>query len=170
MIIFKVSEDQLVSFRKAFDGFDRNKTGKIEKEELGELMKSLHIDLDEVELEEVMKALDVNENNVIDFDEFVDLMTVASECPQERMSKAFQLFDKNGDGRVAKEDFKQIMEGLGEKLSEEEVEEMFLDFDADSDGKINYQQFLEIMESGSRPWDGSIFNSVANVNDQPIKK
>ena len=140
-----LSEERLSEFKKAFDLFDRNNNGSIEKDELGEVMESLGLDHDEHQLEEMMKAVDTNKNKVIDFEEFVNLMNVPPECSQEEIIEAFKVFDQNGDGYVTRDELKKVMEGLGEKLSEQEVEEMIKEVDIDGDGKINYQEFVVMM-------------------------
>ena len=38
--------------------------------------------------------------------------------------------------------FRQVMAGLGEKLSEEEVEEIVKEADVDGDGQVDYEEFL----------------------------
>ena len=123
MIVFKISEEQLIAFKKAFDFFDRNKNGKIEKDELGEVMKSLGLDPEQSEIDKMMKAVDANKNNVVDFNEFVDLMTVASECPKERINKAF-----------------------GVLLSEKEVQDVIKHVDIDGEQKINDQDFVAMLK------------------------
>ena len=38
--------------------------------------------------------------------------------------------------------FRQVMAGLGEKLSEEDVEEIVKEADVDGDGQVDYEEFL----------------------------
>ena len=38
--------------------------------------------------------------------------------------------------------YRQVMAGLGEKLSEEEVEEIVKEADMDGDGQVDYEEFL----------------------------
>jgi hypothetical protein len=56
--------------RKAFDKFDKDLSGAIDKEELGELSKELGFELSEEQLTSALGDLDLNGNGVIDFDEF----------------------------------------------------------------------------------------------------
>ena len=56
--------------RKAFDKFDKDLSGAIDKEELGELSKELGFELSEEQLTSALEDLDLNGNGVIDFDEF----------------------------------------------------------------------------------------------------
>jgi hypothetical protein len=56
--------------KKAFDKFDKDMSGNIDKEELGELSKELGYELSEEQLTSALGDLDLNGNGVIDFDEF----------------------------------------------------------------------------------------------------
>lgn len=38
--------------------------------------------------------------------------------------ESFDLFDKNGDGRISKSELKSIMNSLGQKVTDAEVEQM----------------------------------------------
>ena len=69
-----LSEEQLAEIRKAFNLFDANNNGKIEKSELSEIMKVLGLQPTKERMDEMMKTVDSNKNNVIDFDEFVSMM------------------------------------------------------------------------------------------------
>lgn len=75
-----ISEEQLAEIRKAFDLFDTNKNGKIEKTELSQVMMSLGLDPTKQSLDEMMKSVDLNQNNVIEFEEFVLMMQSSSDC------------------------------------------------------------------------------------------
>ena len=54
----------------AFNEFDKDASGAIDKEELGELMKKLGNPLTENQLAEALKDLDLNKDGVVDLDEF----------------------------------------------------------------------------------------------------
>ncbi len=56
--------------KKVFSGFDKDGNGSIESAELREISKELGRELDDAELDECMKDLDINGDNKISFDEF----------------------------------------------------------------------------------------------------
>jgi Ca2+-binding EF-hand superfamily protein len=64
---------------------------------------------------------------------------------EEEMLEAFQIFDQDGDGNISADELRQIMENLGERLTDEEVEDMVKEADTDGDGEINYKEFCRMM-------------------------
>ncbi|KAJ2449340.1 hypothetical protein EV183_004949 [Coemansia sp. RSA 2336] len=65
-------EDDLVM---SFKMFDKNGDGSISREELKEVMKSLGEDLSEKEIDDMLAEADVNNDNVISFEEFRAMMS-----------------------------------------------------------------------------------------------
>ena len=66
---------------------------------------------------------------------------------EEEIKEAFQVFDKNKDGYISTQEFREVMVNLGEKLTEEEIGEMIKEADIDGDGKISIEEFTKVMTS-----------------------
>ena len=68
----KAKHDQVLQeeVKVAFDKYDADGSGSIDKEELGELIKELGNELTDDELTNALKSLDVNKDGVIDLEEF----------------------------------------------------------------------------------------------------
>lgn len=64
----------------------------------------------------------------------------------EEIREAFKVFDKNGDGYVEVAELRQVVQGLGEPLSEADLQEMIKEADTDGDGRISYQEYVENTE------------------------
>lgn len=66
-----------------------------------------------------------------------------SKSEKENLSKIFKAIDKNGDGKLSKE---EIMNGYGEffgkTLNQEDVELLFDSVDIDKSGFIDYSEFV----------------------------
>uniref|UniRef100_A0A8C5T1M5 Calglandulin n=1 Tax=Laticauda laticaudata TaxID=8630 RepID=A0A8C5T1M5_LATLA len=144
----KFTEAEIEIFKESFSHFDLNGDGVITKKELGTVMRSLGQNPTEAELREIVHKLETQKNGTIDFPGFLNLMekeVKSRDCHEIR--KAFQVFDKDGNGYISAAELRHIMTNLGEKLSSEEVEEMLKVADLDGDGQMNYEEFLRMMTS-----------------------
>ena len=54
---------------------------------------------------------------------------------------------QDGNGYISRQELRQVMLNLGEKLAEEEIEYLINDIDIDGDGQINYEEFYLMMTS-----------------------
>ena len=57
------------------------------------------------------------------------------------MRAAFKMFDKDGSGTISKDEIKEALGGLDEKL----VEESIRDVDQNNDGEISFEEFEKMM-------------------------
>lgn len=142
-----LSEEKIAEFRCAFELFDKDRDGKITTKELGTVMKNLGQSPSEEDLQEMIKAVDNDDNGSIDFNEFLVLMAakIQDEDTEEEMMEAFKVFDRDGNGYITKNDFKVVMTNLGEPLTPEELDEMIKDNDEDGDGQLTYDDFKKMM-------------------------
>ena len=76
----------------------------------------------------------------MDFEEYLKMISV-KQCNQNEdgLREAFNVFDKDGSGFITFEELKQVMESLGEKLTDAEVNEMLTEADEDSDGQVSFE-------------------------------
>jgi calmodulin len=144
-----LTEDQRKEFRIAFNLFDKNSDGAITVQELGSVMRTLGQTPTEAELLQIISQVDTDGDGTIDFEEFVELMKnkMKGLDAEEEIREAFKVFDKNGDGYVEVAELRQVVQGLGEPLSEADLQEMIKEADADGDGRISYQEFVRLMAS-----------------------
>jgi len=63
-------------------------------------------------------------------------------------SGAFQVFDKDGNGKISMSELKTVMQNLGEKLTDDEINEMIGEADKDGDGEVSYEEFVVMMGGG----------------------
>ena len=87
------------------------------------------------------------DTGTINFDEFLTMMgRKISANFEEEMKMAFTMFDKDKNGYIERDELKQMMSKLGEKLTDGEVDEMMKEADPDNDGRVNYNEFLAMMK------------------------
>ena len=142
-----ITDDQRKDFQDIFDQFDKDKDGKISGKELANAMISMGQNPTDDEINEMMREFDLNQDGLIDFEEFMILMTKSSPDTQteDEVINAFRVFDKEGNGLIASSELKHIMMTIGDKMTEEEADEMVNEADIDEDGMINYEEFVRMM-------------------------
>ena len=87
------------------------------------------------------------DTGTINFDEFLSMMgRKISANFEEEMKVAFKMFDKDKNGYIERDELKQMMTKLGEKLTDGEIDEMMKEADTDNDGRVNYNEFLAMMK------------------------
>lgn len=151
----ELSEEHLAELRESFRMFDTDRDGAISLAELGTVLKALGQSPTEEELQLMMNSVDTDQNGVIEFDEFVQLMQsylhssngAAMVDAEGEMLEAFRVFDKDGNGLISEDELKQAMIGLGERLTAEELKAMIAAADVNGDGQIDYKEFLEMMRT-----------------------
>lgn len=132
--------------RQVFQLFDKNGDGKITKDELGGVMRSLGQFATTEELNQMLQEADVDGemtvkifisqfNNYIvgdgsvGFEDFVDMSFLPSDesmdlsCKEyeaEQLKDAFRVFDKHNRGYITSSDLRVVLQCLGEQMTEDE--------------------------------------------------
>ena len=81
---------------------------------------------------------------------------MADKLSEEQISEfkeAFDLFDKDGDGRITATELGTVMKNLGQSPSEAELRDMVNEVDENSDGTIDFQEFLNMLASKLKDGD-----------------
>lgn len=68
-------------------------------------------------------------------------MNESALISQEKLRAAFKMFDKDGSGTISKDEIKEALGGLDEKL----VEEIIKEVDQNNDGEISFEEFEKMM-------------------------
>ena len=61
------------------------------------------------------------------------------------MEEAFAVFDVDKDGYITKSELRQVMNRLGENLTDKQLDAMIKEADKDGDGKINAKEIKALM-------------------------
>lgn len=105
----------------------------------------------EDELQDMIRAVDINGDGEIDFDEFIGLMRLRMDerqrDPDEDLRDAFNMFDSDRSGYIDRNEVRSLMKKLAQTLSDEEVDLIMEECDTDGDGEISFEEFKTMMFS-----------------------
>eukprot|EP00756_Hemistasia_phaeocysticola_P066763 Hpha_TRINITY_DN9481_c0_g1::TRINITY_DN9481_c0_g1_i1::g.139105::m.139105/K16465/CETN1; centrin-1 len=115
--------------REAFQLFDANGSGTIDRTELFYALKGLGYQIDDAEADEMITAADDDHSGEIDFEEFKRLVSereTEGSGPREVM-RAFHAFDVRGVGVVTTDDLRTVASSLGystDQVTEDDIAEI----------------------------------------------
>ncbi|KAJ7331639.1 Calmodulin-2 [Desmophyllum pertusum] len=143
----KFTEEQVAEFKEAFQIFDKDSGGTISIKELKQVFEALGQHPTEEEVQSMISGVDEDGSGEIDFDEFLTLMAAkqSNMTMEDELRGAFNIFDIDGSGFISSDELKQVLENLGESLTDEEVGEMMKEADLDSDGQVSFDEFVKMM-------------------------
>ena len=144
----ELTDEQKQEIREAFDQFDTDGSGSIDAKELKVAMRALGFELPREEIREMIKKVSPGNVPSIDFNQFLEMMgkKILERDPYTEILKAFELFDKDHNGKISLKDLKSATIELGENLTDDELREMIREADRDFDGEVGKNEFVEVMK------------------------
>jgi centrin-3 len=144
----ELTEDQRLEIKEAFDIFDSDKSGSIDRHELRVAMRAMGFDVSKNEILEIMEAKDPDNTGSIKFQAFQEVVgeKMAQRNPLDEIRKAFALFDDDHTGKISLKNLRRVARELGEGMTDDELQAMIDEFDTDHDGQINEAEFIAIMD------------------------
>ncbi|KAI5452042.1 myosin II light chain [Naganishia albida] len=128
-------------YKQAFALFDKRGQGRVPREQLGELLRSLGQNPTQGEVRELQGTV----GQAFDYNEFLQILNRPNGWrpagTEDEFVKGFQVFDKEGRGRIGAGELRYVLTQLGEKMTDEEVDELLKGFPV-VDGQIDYVQFV----------------------------
>jgi len=101
------------------------------------------------ELEDMIRAVDLNGDGEIDFEEFISLMRLRMDerqrDPEEDLRDAFNMFDADRSGYIDRDEVRALMKKLAQTLTEDEIDAIMEEVDTDGDGEISFDEFKAMM-------------------------
>uniref|UniRef100_K3W8N0 EF-hand domain-containing protein n=1 Tax=Globisporangium ultimum (strain ATCC 200006 / CBS 805.95 / DAOM BR144) TaxID=431595 RepID=K3W8N0_GLOUD len=151
-----------VNTNAMFAEFDANGDGEITREEFKSILQKLgrFDDISEKELDAMMMELDEDQSAKISLREFktlvgkrddaTELLTRFAKLLDEAAKhgftseKCFAHFDKDGGGKISKDEFVNGMIELGFGADESTLNDIFGNLDRDASGEICYKKFKQL--------------------------
>ncbi|KAI8514257.1 hypothetical protein Bbelb_085810 [Branchiostoma belcheri] len=123
---------------------DQDGSGTVTAQEMIDFAKASGVNLTEKQEQEYrdwVARVDTDGDGAVSADEFRAMLEQSETFGSP--SELFKTFDKDGNGFLDREEIKQGMAAMGQKLTDAEVDEMIKSCDMDGDGRINYEEFLK---------------------------
>eukprot|EP00746_Dinoflagellata_sp_MGD_P165381 gnl/MRDRNA2_/MRDRNA2_94606_c0_seq1.p1 gnl/MRDRNA2_/MRDRNA2_94606_c0~~gnl/MRDRNA2_/MRDRNA2_94606_c0_seq1.p1 ORF type:complete len:1140 (+),score=216.23 gnl/MRDRNA2_/MRDRNA2_94606_c0_seq1:110-3529(+) len=140
--------------KDAFNMADADRSGGIDREEMGHFLESHDDKKDEKELDHIMWKGDNDGNKVIDFEEFKQLVDEDHHRHEEHRSEEaeledfFKKADKDDSGTLTKEEIRQtLLHEFGMEVPKEELDHGFDEADKDRNGVIDWDEFKAAHEA-----------------------
>uniref|UniRef100_A0A1I8HV68 Calmodulin n=1 Tax=Macrostomum lignano TaxID=282301 RepID=A0A1I8HV68_9PLAT len=117
-----------------FTLFDQNNSGYIESFELRNILQAMGQNPTQKDVDTIIQEADVLvKDGKIDFDEFARIMRTngtfkSSNEMDDELMKAFEMFDRDKNGYISRQELEFVLKSIGEPMSYEEIDEMFKKF------------------------------------------
>ena len=145
----ELSSERKREYKEAFEMFDTKKDGSILLSDYENVLKILKLDPEKFQSN--IHEHDINGDTVVEFEEFMteinskknekDIFSKEKDDDEGEILNAFKYFEKEEEGKISTDEFKNIlMSEEGANLSEEEIELLISEFD--KDGYIDYTEFI----------------------------
>ena len=145
--------------REAFNMFDEDHSGDIDKREFSKLVATLGLEISEKKANEMMKEMDKDGSGSIDYDEFYIMMSkfqFGKESPiAQHLENTFNDYDKNMDNYITWEDFRKVSEELDDVPITKDEAQMFINFckyfgrekgiPSTSEEKVTFDEFINLL-------------------------
>lgn len=141
-----ITQSELNELRIAFQSLDKNGDGRVSREELLEKYQStISVGTAEQDVRQIMSRVDTNNSGFIDYSEFLHAsLDQAKHLSQKNLQTAFELFDKDGNGKISCEELKGMMMEAGDK-GNKRWKEVIREVDENGDGEIDLREFEKLV-------------------------
>ena len=187
--LFKASSN----IDEAFSMFDVNGDGCIAYEEFMSVMQTLDLGLSDLQIFELMRSMDSNQDSHIDASEFRSRFTVEFDrlasigeegdwqadslrligrtilTHQVSLPATFAKFDSSGCGGLSPEEFRGVLKELQLQFTDAQCDQLFEAVDVNGSGRISYVEFVGAFKvkdngaEGAHDWQDGILQQVGNM-------
>jgi len=153
-----ITQQKLLEYKDVFALFDVDGNGRIDVQEIKEVMFAIGKAATSEEVLHMIDFVDDDGSGELDFNEFVNLMERSVNKENGKVLEennvvsrdwrtAFDTFDADRDGFLSADDLVISFKSFGRSISKSEAQAMMNDIDVNTNGHITLNQFIEKLES-----------------------
>ncbi|XP_056673008.1 EF-hand calcium-binding domain-containing protein 3 isoform X5 [Monodelphis domestica] len=116
--------------------------GKVNVDDLDNTLKSLGINLTDEHVQELKKAVEVDEEGMVNLDEVVKKLMDEKKQKAQILEDAAFIVSSVTDGKVKVSDLAPVLKHMGADLANEDVKEALKSVDVDETGMVNLEAFV----------------------------
>ena len=130
------------NLREVFKSFDKENKGVISKKDFVEQIDNIYGGIISVEISNmVFNNLDLDNSGEISYNEFLTAVIDSQKIlTEDRLKKAFDMFDKDGSGALDINEIKVYFGG-----NDETWKKVLKDIDLNGDGQVDFEEFKKMM-------------------------
>jgi Ca2+-binding EF-hand superfamily protein len=136
-----LTDDQLKSFKRAFDHRDKDQDGHVNRDEFKAALKLVGIIPTDDEFRAMLEDIGKESIDLLDFVSVIYYFLRGADS-REELIRAFAVFDKAGDGKIPVETAVQILTNLKHPVPREQVDELMQKLDHGNSGKVDYAAMI----------------------------
>lgn len=146
VLVTLLTEKEIKKLRDAFRYCDKDHCGEISINNLKQILKEENFAVTNIEINKILKDLDVNDEDTIRYSEFLAAaMNSKLYLSKEKLWTAFKFFDIENSNYITQENIQEVMKRAGKLYSDEQIREMIQEVDIGKDGKISFDEFCRMM-------------------------
>jgi len=150
VIASQLGETQIKALRETFMALDGNGDGLLTVAEMKEGLTKCGLKEIPPDLQQIMEEVDSDGSGVIDYTEFLAASLDKNVYMKEDVCwQAFRIFDRNGDGKICKDEIAMVLNDEGVKNSAAaDMADIMKEIDKNGDGEIDFEEFMAMMRGG----------------------